>query len=108
PSRPGPSAAYRGRSRERFAALIQADTRRPPSAWFRRRAAVCFYLRAVAAPLAASLLLLLGATGVLSASAAALPDTPLYPAKLAFEQLTILTAWTSEQKARSEERRVGK
>jgi hypothetical protein len=56
-------------------------------------------LRRVAVPLAAGVTLMLATQGVYIASATALPEAPLYPAKRAFERLAIVTALTPDQKA---------
>src|SRR5262249_9891879 len=95
---PMPSAAFRARSRDRLEALIRADAGRPASRWIRLHALMRPMVRPIAAPLAATLLLVFEVAGVWNASAAALPDTPLYPAKLAIEQVQLLVAVTPQQK----------
>lgn len=101
--RPAPSGAFRHRSSQRLAAAmavhrIEASTTRRAkllafTRWSRPR------LRALALPTAAALVLMIGFSGAWTASAAALPGTPFYPAKLTAEQVQILLATTPEQQA---------
>jgi hypothetical protein len=95
-----PSPAFRARVHQRLAAAHRDEAGRVASrsSIVRRRVPS---LRRIAVPLAAGLTLLFVVQGVFSASATALPETPLYPAKLAFEQLAVATAITPEQKARA-------
>src|SRR5205823_13070975 len=118
--RPVPSPEFRARVRLRLATASQGQVSEParhpsplnplvlpfrrPAARFRptlRPVAVRFApsLRRVAVPLAAGLTLMVAVEGVFTASASALPETPLYPAKLPFEQLTVLAALTPEQQS---------
>ncbi|MCL4499072.1 MAG: DUF5667 domain-containing protein [Chloroflexi bacterium] len=101
--RPVPSGAFRHRSSQRLAAAmavhrIEASTARRAkflvfTRWSRPR------LRALALPTAAALVLMVGFSGAWTASAAALPGTPFYPAKLTAEQVQVLLATTPEQQA---------
>jgi Domain of unknown function (DUF5667) len=98
---PAVSDAFRARSRARLVSFIQAEAicsrRRSPVE--RLRDALSPILGRLVAPGAAALLLVVGTAGVWSASASALPSAPLYPAKVAFEQLRVLAALTPDQQA---------
>jgi hypothetical protein len=98
--RPVPSPEFRARVHQRLAAAQRDKARRIADRPSIVRQLVPS-LRRRAVPLAAGLTLLFVVQGVFSASATALPETPLYPAKLAFEQLAIATALTPEQQARA-------
>jgi len=95
-SNPVASEAFQSRSRER---LWAAMARPGP----RRRLALVGphwrYPRPLIAPVAAGLLVVLGLGGVWSASAEALPNTPLYSAKLIFEQAQLITAVSPDRRA---------
>jgi hypothetical protein len=98
---PVPSAEFRARSRARLVTFIQQEAvcsrRRSPIQ--RLRDALSPVLGRVVAPAAAALVLLFGTAGAWRASADALPTSPLYPAKLAFERLELFAALTPEQDA---------
>jgi hypothetical protein len=98
---PAVSDAFRARSRARLVSFIQAEAmcsrRRSPVE--RLRDALSPILGRLVAPGAAALFLVVGTAGVWSASASALPSAPLYPAKVAFEQLRVLAALTPDQQA---------
>ena len=94
--RPLATAEFRTRVHARFAARSAVDdppTRSRPAA-FRRSAGTI--LRPLAKPVAAALILAFAFGGVRTASASALPGTPLYPAKLAVEQIQLFVAYTPE------------
>jgi hypothetical protein len=93
--------AFRARARARLIESIQAEalaSRPTASPWQRLARSI---LRPALAPVAA-LWLLFSATGVWTASASALPGTPLYPAKRAAEAVELFTAITPAQRAQVE------
>lgn len=96
--RPVVSAEFRLRSRRRFADLVAAEAA-GQSALSRPPRALARALRPVAAIVLALLVVSLAVGGVQTASASALPGTPLYPAKLAAEQASLLVAFTPELRA---------
>lgn len=95
-AKPVPSDAFRQRSRRRLAAWTarQAPRRR----WYRLPATWRPY-RPLLAPVAAGLLIVFGLGGAWSASASALPNSPLYPAKLAIERAELFTAIGPDRRA---------
>lgn len=95
-SRPAPSEAFRQRSRRRLAAAIARPS--PQRRWNRLGAAWRPY-RPLIAPVAAGLLIVFGLGGVWSASATALPNSFLYPAKLAIERAELITALSPASRA---------
>lgn len=98
-SRPMVSASFRARSRSHLVTYIQQDALRetPRSLWRRSLVVARRILRPLLVPVTAALLLLSGGVGLWSASSGALPQSPLYSAKLAFEQVDLLTAFTAQQ-----------
>lgn len=100
--RPTPSPEFRDRARRNFAARVgHAERSGEPFGRFLLRVFSPFPLRAAAVPLAAALFVAVGTAGLYTASAAALPNMPLYSAKLAFDEIRVFTAFTPEQKARA-------
>src|SRR5579859_1355716 len=97
--RPSPSEAFRARSRGHLVTFIQngALRSRPRSRFARLRQAFGSLFKPILAPMAAAILVLGGSAGVWSASASALPGSPLYPAKIGIEQMQLLTAFTPDQ-----------
>jgi hypothetical protein len=93
---PTVSEAFRQRSRRRLAAAMA----RPPTRrrWSRLGTTWRPY-RPLIAPIAAGLLVVFGLGGVWSASATALPSSPLYPAKLAIERAELATALSPDRQA---------
>jgi Domain of unknown function (DUF5667) len=98
---PAVSDAFRARSRTRLISFIQAEAicARSRSPVERLRDALSPIFGRLVAPGAAALFLVVGTAGAWSASASALPSAPLYPAKVAFEQLRVLAALTPDQQA---------
>lgn len=94
---PVPSPAFRARSRQRVARWA-AQPRPVRPRWQRMRTSALRSARPITVPLAAGLLLLFGVSGVWSASAEAMPSSPLYSAKLAFEQVQLATAFSPERR----------
>src|ERR1035437_2738235 len=97
--RPTPSEAFRDRSRAHLVTFIQNEALLAPTRTHqaRIRRAIDSLFRAILAPVAAALLILGGSAGVWSASAGALPGTPLYGAKIGIERIQLLTAFTPAQ-----------
>ncbi|HEX5417975.1 MAG TPA: DUF5667 domain-containing protein, partial [Chloroflexota bacterium] len=95
-SPPAPSEAFRLRSRRRLAVAMARPA--PRRRWYRIGSHWRDY-RPLVAPVAAGLLIVLGLGGVWSASASALPSSPLYSAKLVMEQAALVTAITPDRRA---------
>ncbi|HVB97329.1 MAG TPA: DUF5667 domain-containing protein [Chloroflexota bacterium] len=90
--KPAPSPEFRDRISARLAAKIATTPqRRPTRSWFLTLPGKAWF-RPVAAPIAASLLVIGGMGGVLTASAAAIPGSAFYPTKLAAEKVQLLFA----------------
>ncbi|HUX85749.1 MAG TPA: DUF5667 domain-containing protein [Chloroflexota bacterium] len=96
---PAPSPEFRDRVSARLAEKIAATPRRRPArSWFLVLPAKAWF-RPVTAPIAASLLIIGGMGGVLTASAAAIPGSALYPTKLAAEKVQLLLAASPSSQA---------
>lgn len=95
------SAEFRARARARLAAITSAEPSPlvPQASRFERRRTS--WWRPIATPIAAALGLVLVVGGIGTASASALPGTPLYPAKLAVEHVRLLVASSPEQQAQT-------
>lgn len=99
--RPVPSAEFRRRARARFEARLSADGAGAEARQSPVRKPLLAALRPIAVPLAAVLAMALVAGGIGTASASALPGSPLYPAKLAIEQARLLVASTPEEQVQT-------
>src|SRR5579875_2571141 len=98
--RPVPSPAFRARAQARFAVHVLHDRGQTP--WRHRLVGLLMpAARSVAAACAAALVLALALSGIRTASASALPGSPLYPAKLAVEQINLLVAISPDARAQA-------
>jgi hypothetical protein len=98
--RPVPSPEFRARAQARFAVHVLHDRGQTP--WRRRLVGLLMpAARSVAAACAAALVLVFALSGIRTASASALPGSPLYPAKLAVEQINLLVAISPDARAQA-------
>lgn len=98
--RPAPTAAFRARARRGFLAAA-SEPRGRSVPWRRWVVGLAPSLRTAVAPMGFTLAVIIGVAGVYTASAEALPDTPFYSAKLAFDQVRVLTAFTPDNRAQA-------
>lgn len=95
---PTPSPEFRLRARQNFVATL-VERRERRSRWSQVLERFAPSLRAASIPLGVALALSIGTAGVYTVSAQALPDQPLYSAKLAFDQIRVFAALTPREKA---------
>lgn len=88
-----PDAAYTHAARQRFHARLATEQRRQAA----RPRWIAAPLRRLAIPLAAVAVLSASGVGLVTASAAALPGSPLYPIQRAQEQVALRLARTPQQ-----------
>ncbi len=97
--RPQVSAAFRARSRAHLVTFIQSEALRNSNRKLSLVARVLAILRPLAAPVLGALFLIGAGTGVWTGASAALPESPWYGAKLAFENVEGRLAFTPAQQA---------